>query len=51
MNAGCHRFETMIRFTLWNHITGATGLRATTWTVGHHQPPHALTRHQRTHRR
>ncbi|MCX4775304.1 IS6 family transposase [Streptomyces sp. NBC_01264] len=29
MTAGRHRFEMMIRFTIWNHITGAAGMPAT----------------------
>ncbi|MZE53573.1 IS6 family transposase [Streptomyces sp. SID5770] len=29
MTAGHHRFEMMIRFTLWNHITNTAGLPAT----------------------
>ncbi|MCX4783624.1 IS6 family transposase [Streptomyces sp. NBC_01264] len=29
MTASCHRFEMSLRFTIWNHITGSTGLPAT----------------------
>ncbi|MFE5549572.1 IS6 family transposase [Streptomyces sp. NPDC056534] len=29
MTAGRHRFEMTLRYTLWNHITGAAGLPAT----------------------
>lgn len=28
MTTGRHRLEMTIRFTIWNHITGSTGLPA-----------------------